>query len=249
VLVAFGGAGPVHAAALAAELHMAGVIVPAHPGVFSALGLLMADVQHDHVRSRLDGLAGVAPADVLATFAELAESATAELLAEGFEPDTIELDYALDIRYQGQGYEVTVPVTLDSFVAGDIGIVRKAFDEEHLERFGHAALGEAAEIVSYRLTGRGLVSEVRLPEHIPAGRTLADAEVARRPVRFGPYLLDCPIYARELLDVGMTFTGPAVIDQQDTTVVVLPGRQVRVDAWLNLFLSGAEQTSTQGVHR
>ncbi|HEX3792559.1 MAG TPA: hydantoinase/oxoprolinase family protein [Pseudonocardiaceae bacterium] len=239
VLVAFGGAGPVHAAALAAELHMAGVIVPAHPGVFSALGLLMADVQHDHVRSRLDGLAEVAPADVLAVFAELAEVATAELLAEGFEPATIELDYALDIRYQGQGYEVTVPVALDSFVAGDIGVVRKAFDEEHLERFGHAALGEPAEIVSYRLTGRGLVPEVRLPEHEPTGRTLAQAEVARRPVRFGADLVDCPIYARELLDVGLTFTGPAVIDQQDTTVVVLPGQRVVVDRWLNLFLSAA----------
>ncbi|WP_329129883.1 hydantoinase/oxoprolinase family protein [Streptomyces sp. NBC_01476] len=239
VLVAFGGAGPVHAAALAAELHMAGVIVPAHPGVFSALGLLMADVQHDHVRSRLDPLAGLRPARVRAVFDELAATATAELRAEGFDPAAIEIDRALDIRYAGQGYEVTVPVPADALDAGDLDIVRKAFDDEHLERFGHAALGEAAEIVSYRVTGRGLVPPVRLPQYAPAGTPLAAAEVERRPVRFGAELLDCPVYARERLDVGTVFTGPAVIDQEDTTVVVLPGQQVTVDQWLNLFLAPA----------
>ena len=242
VLVAFGGAGPVHAAALAAELHMAGVIVPLHPGVFSALGLLMADVQHDHVRSRLDPLDGMRPEDVSAVLDELTASATAELVAEGFAPDAIEIDHALDIRYAGQGYEVTVPVAPDALHHGDLDIVRKAFDDEHLERFGHAALGEAAEIVSYRVTGRGLVPEVRLPEHESTGRTLQDAEVERRPVRFGAELLDCPVYARERLDVGLEFTGPAVIDQEDTTVVVLPGQRVSVDRWLNLFLSTAAES-------
>jgi N-methylhydantoinase A len=237
VLVGFGGAGPVHAAALADELHMAGVLIPAHPGVFSALGLLMADVQHDYIRSRLDRLDRVEPSAVVEVFTDLAATATDELVAEGFELSGIELDYALDMRYEGQGYEVTVPVALSSFLSGDVGSVHQAFDAEHLERFGHSAPSEAAEIVSYRLTGRGLVPPVHLPEHEPVGRSLADAEVARRPVRFDAATVDCPIYARELLDVGMTFTGPAVIDQQDTTVVVLPGQHVSVDTYLNLFLS------------
>ncbi|MFI6345536.1 hydantoinase/oxoprolinase family protein [Streptomyces sp. NPDC050560] len=235
-LVAFGGAGPVHAAALAAELHMAGVIVPAHPGVFSALGLLMADVRHDHLRSRLDPLDTVAPAAVREVLDELAAAARAELTAEGFAADAVDIEEALDIRYAGQGYEVTVPLPAEAADGDWLALVRKAFDAEHLERFGHAAPGERAEIVSYRVTGRGRVPEVRLPEHEPAGRTLDGARTGRRPVRFGPRTLDCPVYARQLLDPGLEFTGPAVIDQEDTTVVVLPGQRVTVDRRLNLFL-------------
>jgi N-methylhydantoinase A len=241
VLIGFGGAGPVHAAALADDLHMAGVLIPAHPGVLSALGLLMADVQHDYVRSKLDRLDAADPDEVRAIFADLAAQAKAELVAEGFRDGDgaggIALDLALDMRYLGQGYEVRVEVDPQHVAAGEFGLIRKAFDAEHLERFGHSAPGEAAEIVSYRLTGRGLVPEVRLPEHAPAGRTLADALVSRRAARFGTDTVDCPVYARDRLDVGMTLTGPAVIDQQDTTVVVLPGQVLTVDRYLNLFLA------------
>ncbi len=237
VLVGFGGAGPVHAAALMSELHMAGALIPPHPGVFSALGLLMADVQHDYVRSRLNRLDALSGAAMAAVFGELAEQATADLHEEGFTPDTIALDYLLDMRYQGQGYEVPVAVSLDDVQAGDLAGLRKAFDKEHLERFGHAALEEAVEVVSYRVTGRGLVPEVVLHASTPAGWSLADAQVDRREVHIGGVAVDCPIYARELLDVGMSFSGPAVIDQLDTTVVIAPGQRVDVDRWHNLFIT------------
>jgi N-methylhydantoinase A len=237
VLVGFGGAGPVHAAALAEDLHMAGVLIPAHPGVLSALGLLMADVQHDYVRSRLDPLDALDPAGVLRVFDELAAEAKADLHAEGFAAEGIELDHALDMRYTGQGYEVRVPLSTALLHEQGFTAVRKAFDAEHLNRFGHSAPDETAEVVSYRLTARGRVPEVRLPEHHPTGTPLADALIGRRPVRFGSATVDCPVYARERLDVGLEFAGPAIIDQTDTTVVVLPGQQVRVDPWLNLFLS------------
>jgi N-methylhydantoinase A len=143
------------------------------------------------------------------------------------------------MRYRGQGYEVPVKVSRGALEQGDTATMRKAFDAEHLDRFGHAAPEESVEVVSYRVTGRGLVPEVKLLEHEPVGRPLAEAQVDTRPVRFGDSVVDTPIYARELLDVGVTFTGPAIVDQEDTTVVVLPGQPVEVDRWRNLRISPA----------
>lgn len=234
-LVGFGGAGPVHAAALAEELHMAGVLIPANPGVFSALGLLMADVQHDYVRSRLAGLSSLTAEQVHAEFASLTERALVDLHGEGFADTQIELDLALDMRYAGQGYDLRVPVTAAMIVDG-FEVARKSFDNEHLERFGHSAPNEAVEVVSYRITARGRVPEVRFGEAAPSGRTLAEALVSMRPVRFGDRVVDCPVYARGRLDPGVEFVGPAVVDQEDATVVILPGQPARVDAWLNLRL-------------
>lgn len=247
VLVGFGGAGPVHTAALMEDLHMAGALIPAHPGVLSALGLMMADVQHDYVRSRLDALDELSGPDMMAIVDDLVAAARADLSEEGFADDAVEIDYTLDMRYRGQGYEVPVRVSRAALENGDTAIMRKDFDAEHLDRFGHAAPQESVEVVSYRVTGRGLVPEVRLLEHEPVGRPLDQAQVDTRPVRFGEVVVDTPIYARELLDVGVTFTGPAIIDQEDTTVVVLPGQPVEVDRWRNLRISPAPKA--QEAHR
>lgn len=241
VLIGFGGAGPVHATAMAQDLHMAGVLIPAHPGVLSALGLLMADVQHDHIRSHLADLADLSVADVKAIVDDLAARARAELQEEGFADATIELDPSLDMRYRGQGYELRVPVTLGMLQEEGFAAVRKAFDAEHQERFGHSAPDEPVEVVSYRVTGRGVVPEVRLVEHHPTGRPVEDAVVGTRPARFADGPVDTPVYARGLLDVGHEFDGPAIVDQKDTTVVVLPGQRARVDAYLNIFITPIQQ--------
>jgi N-methylhydantoinase A len=240
VLIGFGGAGPLHAAALADELHMQGVLIPANPGVFSALGLLMADVQHDYVRSRLGGLDDLDTDQIEHTLGELAELARTELRSEGFADDDIAFDYSLDMRYRGQGYEVRVELSPNIFGKG-MAAIREAFDAEHLDRFGHAAPEEAAEVVSYRLTGRGIVPQVPLVEQAPQGLRLEDAVIHHRPVRFTSGVMNTPVYARDKLDVGHTFTGPAIVDQDDTTVVVLPGQRVRVDPLLNLFLSPVDE--------
>lgn len=245
VLIGFGGAGPVHAAAMAQDLHMAGVLIPAHPGVLSALGLLMADVQHDHVRSHLADLARLDVETVGAIVEELSALARAELAEEGFTEETIELDPSLDMRYRGQGYELRVPVTIAMLQEEGFDAVRKAFDAEHQERFGHSAPQEAVEVVSYRMTGRGLVPEVRLVEHEPTGRAVADAVVGSRPARFADGMAETPIYARDLLDVGHEFEGPAIVDQKDTTVVVLPGQRARVDAYLNIFITPIQQEGSR----
>jgi N-methylhydantoinase A len=242
-LIGFGGAGPVHAAALADELHMAGVLIPANPGVLSALGLLMADVQHDYLQSRLDELFDLTVEQVAATFDRLIEQARTDLRTEGFTDDQIECDLALDMRYAGQGYDVRVPIE-STMLNNGFDILRKAFDDEHLERFGHSAPNEPVEVVSYRVTGRGLVPDVPMAAATSSGRTLADAYIATRPVRFGEQTVGCPVYARDRLEPGMEFVGPAIIDQEDTTVVILPGQPTRIDAWLNLHLG---QRSKEGM--
>ncbi len=246
-LVGFGGAGPVHTAALMNDLHMAGALIPAHPGVLSALGLLMADVQHDYVRSRLDPLDQLTAAAMMSLFGEMAATARGDLRDEGFADESIQLDHVLDMRYEGQGYEVSVPVSLADVENGNLSTIRKSFDAEHLDRFGHAAPDEAVEVVSYRVKGRGVVPEVRLPEQQPAGRDLRDAEVDRRQARFGGELVECPVYARNLLGVGVRFTGPAIVDQEDTTVVVLPGQVVEVDRWRTLRICRANDNGTNGT--
>ena len=242
MLLPFGGAGPVHAGRIAQELGMAGLVVPLYPGVFSAIGLLMSDVKHDHIRSRMTPLAKTTVAQINDVFSRMERDAQAELREEGFAADRIRIDRSLDLRYAGQGYELTIacgPLTsLD-----DLETLRTSFDTQHKSMFGHMAPDEPVEIVSYRMQATGLVPPVPLQTFLPAGGKLQDAFRERRKVRFDGADIDTPVYQRERLDVGVTFRGPAVIDQFDCTTVVYPGQEVRVDEFKNLILtemSGAQ---------
>ncbi len=234
-LLAFGGAGPLHAAGIASDLGMAGFVVPLYPGVYSAMGLVMSDVAHDYVRSRLIDAARITEDDVNAAFAELAARARADLRDEAFPPESIDLVYALDMRYAGQGYEMTLPCPYP-LAAGGLARLREAFDEEHGKRFGHTAPTEPVEIVSWRLRGIGRVPPVTLPKYQPAGLPLVDAVRATRCARFDGRTLECPVYQRERLDVGVSFAGPAIIDQLDCTSVIAPGQVATVDAYKNIVV-------------
>lgn len=235
MLLAFGGAGPLHACRIAADLGMAGVIVPRYPGVYSAMGLVMSDVKHDYVRSRMTPLAGTSEAAVNATFAELTGEAGAELAEERFTPSQIEIECALDMRYAGQGYEVTIacPTPLRD---GDLARLRKRFDEEHKQAFGHTAPDEPVEIVSYRVRGIGRVPPVELPSFEPEGIPLEKAVRERRQAIFAGKPVECIVLDREKLDVGVEIGGPAIIDQLDCTTVLPPGFRARVDKHKNLII-------------
>ncbi len=235
MLLAFGGAGPLHACRLAADLGMAGVIVPLYPGVYSAMGLVMSDVKHDYIRSRLTALARTDETGINAIFADLEAQARADLADEQFTPDKIEIEYALDMRYAGQGYEVTLPCKAP-LATGDMQALRRGFDEEHRKTFGHTAPDEPVEIVSYRLRGVGRVPPVELPKYEPAGLAVEKAVRERRPAVFDGRTVDCPVYQREKLDVGVEVTGPAIIDQLDCTTVLPPGHTARVDAYKNMII-------------
>jgi N-methylhydantoinase A len=235
-LLAFGGAGPLHAARIAKELGMAGVVVPLYPGVYSAMGLLMSDVKHDYIRSKLSPLVKVSEAVVEEVFNELGVQARKDLHAENFRDDQIDIERALDMRYAGQGYELTVPCGRLR-ENGGLAALRRTFDDSHKQMFGHTAPEEPVEIVSYRLRGIGRVPPVKLPSYRRQGLSLKDALRETRKGRFDDVVVDCPVYQRDRLDVGVRFDGPAIIDQLDATTVVPPGHSARVDEFKNILIT------------
>jgi len=236
MLLAFGGAGPLHAQRIAEDLGMAGVIVPLYPGVYSAMGLVMSDVKHDYIRSRLTALSNVTEAQVNEVFAQLEAQAREDLAQEHFAPEQTDIEHALDLRYAGQGYEITLSCKAP-LAPGDLKTLRAGFDEEHRKMFGHTAPNEPVEIVSYRLRGIGRVPPVELPEFERTGAPLSEALREMRPARFDGKTVECPVYQRERLDVGASFEGPAIIDQLDCTTVVPPGQKVRIDSYRNMIIT------------
>src|SRR5438309_8927624 len=237
-LVAFGGAGPLHAARLARELGLREVLVPPHPGVTSALGLLVSDVRHDHVRSRLDRLDELAPAVAERELVALEDAASAELRSEGFAPEAIELRRALDLRYLGQGYELTTPLERGLL---DARAIRAAFDAEHERQFGHAAPDRPVEVVSYRVTAFGRVVPLELGRASAAGAPVEAARIGEREVGLGDHgePVRCAVYDRRRLHAGHRFAGPAIVRQVDATTCVLAGQSIDVDAHGNLRIAEA----------
>jgi N-methylhydantoinase A len=170
-------------------------------------------------------------------FERLASQALEDLRSDGFSNETIRVHRALDMRYAGQGYEITIACEADAMTRDSLKTLRARFDEQHRNMFGHMAPDEPVEIVSYRVRGLGVVPPVEMPRFKRAGKTLADAKRETRRVRFHGKSLDCPIYQREALDVGLRFAGPAVLDQFDCTTVIAPGQVARVDEWKNLIVT------------
>jgi N-methylhydantoinase A len=237
MLLAFGGAGPVHAARIARDLGMAGLIVPLYPGVYSAIGLIMSDVKHDYVRSRMQPMSELSVADVNGMFGPLGAQAIADLVRDGFAPEHIDVQRALDLRYAGQGYEITMPCAASALQNGGLPALRSQFDQQHQSMFGHMAPEQPVEVVSYRVRGLGRVPPVELPRFKPTGATLANARRETRRVRLDGRDIDCPVYQRERLDVGMAVVGPAICDQFDCTTVIHAGQTARVDEWKNLIVT------------
>ena len=239
MLLAFGGAGPIHAGRNARDLGMAGVIVPRYPGVFSAIGLLVSDVKHDYVQSKLVPLSEATAEAINGIFQRLAAQAHAELTDDGFSPEHIRIERALDMRYAGQGYEVAVPCPARPLEPADLTHLRLAFDQQHKQMSGHMAPDEQVEIVSYRVRGTGLLPPAQMPKFKRAGTLLAEALRQRRRVIFEEGEVDCPVYDRERLDVGLSIPGPAILEQFDCTTVICPGQVARVDEWKNLIVREA----------
>ncbi len=236
-LVAFGGAGPLHAPALAKAVGIPWVLVPEAPGVFSALGLLVADIRHDLVRSYVARADRVAPTTLAALYAELEAVGADALRDDGIEPEQWVLQRTAELRYVGQAYEVNVPVPavpLDDAVVAEV--VRR-FHAEHQRLFAHSAPGDPVEFVSLRLAAVGRVVRPA-PHKRPEGGGAA-APTGRRPVFFeeAEAFVDCPIYDRATLSPGMELTGPGIVEQMDSTTVIHPGQTATVDEWGNLLIA------------
>jgi N-methylhydantoinase A len=225
-LIAFGGAGPVHAAALAAELQIAEVIVPPASGAFSALGVVASDLKRDYSRTLYADLRTLDPTRVAEALAEM-EAVTSEWLASAeIPPERCQLLRAADLRYRRQAYELTVPMAQGAVTRESLDRLARAFHDRHRQTYGHANPEEEVQLVNLRLTAIG-----RLP-----GLTLAQppaAAPARRRKREVWFPEDgsaaCPIHWRDGLAAGETLTGPAIIEAMDSTIVVPPGWIASVD--------------------
>ncbi|MEI7738444.1 MAG: hydantoinase/oxoprolinase family protein [Betaproteobacteria bacterium] len=239
-LLPFGGAGAVHAVAVAEELGMKRILVPARPGAFSALGLLCTDVVHDHIRSDLKPLEMISADFAEKIYQELQHKAVEDLINEGLDPEKASFSREIDLRYTGQGYELRT--SLDGLFTGalssqSLSAVRNRFDELHEKIHGHSAANRSVEVVSYRLR-----VSVQVPkyQHKTQGAKPKDMGNAKKGERLiyprGEDAQHAVVYERERLWVGDSFKGPAIIEQFDATTVIPMGWKASVDAHLNLIL-------------
>jgi len=223
VLLPYGGAGPMHAAAIADELEMTRILVPVGPGNFAAFGSLISDLRRDHARTKTAILTDAGYDTVDATFAEIEQRARQDLLDEGVAAERIVLKRSAGMRYLGQSWELLVE--LPDTVAS-IADMEAAFAEVHDRRFGHRS-GGAVEIVNYRVTALGVVDKPALPlwtEGGPAEQAIS----GQRAVRFDGATHETPIYQRALLAAGVALHGPAIIDESGSTTLLPPGWGLRV---------------------
>jgi N-methylhydantoinase A len=237
-MVAFGGAGPLHAATLARDLGIRRVLVPPAPGILCALGLLVEPLRLDLVRTRVGPLASLALPEIAQVFAELEAEATAGLDREAVRPERRQLMRAFDMRYLGQNFELTVDAPGELW-SGDGDALRRAFVARHERVYGYAAPDEPIQIVNVRLTALGEPDPLMLPPLACAeGPDPAKARTGERGVYFeeAADFVATPIYRREALLTGHRLDGPAIVEQMDSTTVVLPGQHAIVDAHANLLI-------------
>ncbi|HKG00341.1 MAG TPA: hydantoinase/oxoprolinase family protein, partial [Xanthobacteraceae bacterium] len=239
-LLPFGGAGGLHAAAVAEELGMGRILVPPQPGAFSALGLLCTDVVHDYIRSELKPLAALTPEHAEGIFRELETKARAELATEGMNASDATFARELDLRYTGQGYELRTP--LDGLYGDRLGtdsldLARARFDERHAHIHGHAARERPVEVVSYRVRMRVAVPKFEPREAPHAGGSVEAAVKGTRASYFDSAMpTQAILYERDRLPTGARVAGPAIVEQFDATTVIPTAWSGRVDRFRNLIL-------------
>jgi N-methylhydantoinase A len=239
-LVAFGGAGPLHACELAETLRIPRVLVPPHPGVLSALGMALADVVKDYSRTVMLPVEAADQETLDDLFAPLRAQARADLAAEGFDAGEVTLLPALDARYVGQSFELTIPLDGD-------GPLAARFHTAHLQRFAYASEGEPVEIVNVRLKAIGHTAKPHVALQAEGGVSPDAAHIGYKQVHFagtgGSHAarpVPAALYDRERLAPGNIIVGPAVVFQLDTTTVLPPGWSATVDGWGNLVARGRE---------
>ncbi len=241
-LMAFGGAGPLHAARLAKELDISRMIIPLTPGALCALGLLLTDLRADFAISRLTELEAHSLDAVEAGFAELSSQAQDWFLADNIPESRRKEVRTVDMRYAGQNYELSVPVPAGPISLETFKQLEEGFEAVHKQRFGFIAKGEKIQLVTLRLEAVGEVKKAQLQSYPLEGAASDAARIGERDVwlKEAGDFVNCPVYDRKLLKHGNQITGPAIIEQMDTTSVLLPGMTAVVDAYLNLIVEIAQ---------
>ena len=239
-MIAFGGGGAMHATALAAELGVPKVIIPANSAVFSAWGMLMSDLRRDYARTKPTPVTPETAGDISATFAEMEAEAHAAYAEEGIELETIYFERALDMRYEGQEHTVRIPVQAGDLSAKDIEALIAKFHDDYEREYTYR-LDTGVDLVSFRLTGFSRIARPDVSE-IAAQGDLSHAIKGKRMVDFdldGSH--EATIYDRDALGAGAQFAGPAIVEEAGTTTVIFPNQSVEVDAYGHLHITIAQQ--------
>jgi N-methylhydantoinase A len=245
-MVVYGGAGPLHASAIARELGIRQVLIPHAPGYFSAYGMLFSDLRYDYVRSVFRRLEGLSFEEIEAVYQAMEDEGRAAIGASQIRPEQLVFERAADMRYVGQEHAVTVDLPHSHFEARDRAAIKQHFDEVHRVRYGTAAPQEPADIVSLRVTVLGRMRKP--PRHeVASGQAQPepDALRAHKPVYFrsAGQPVSTPVYRRDRLKSGNVIAGPALVEEHASTTVVQPGDTARVDAFGNLQIAiGSERS-------
>jgi len=234
-LFSFGGAGGMHAVDMAAHLRMKGVLAPANAGVLSAFGLLLADAVKDYSRSALKTVAKIDARAVDRHFREMSRQGRRDLGEDGFADADIVLERAVDLRYLGQSYEITLPYP------GAPAALEPAFHRAHLRTYAYHHPAGQVEVVNLRLKARGLTRKIKLEKQGESKkRNLSDALLKSQTVVHGGRRRRGPVYDRARLGPGLEFTGPALVVDFGSTTFLPPGFRLRVDGYLNLLIRKVE---------
>jgi N-methylhydantoinase A/oxoprolinase/acetone carboxylase beta subunit len=236
-LVVLGGAGPVHGVPLAEEMGMAEVIVPEAPGVLAAFGLLSAAVEHHHARTLQTPADAIDLTAVNRCLGELDAAGRDRMRAEGVPPGDVRVAYSADMRYVGQAYELEVPIAAP-LVIERMPDVLGAFHAVHERVYGYARAQQPVEFVNFRAVHTYPLPRPALRPRAATTGGLGDARIAERRAWFGAFV-PTPIYDRARLPVGARVSGPAIVEQPDTTTVIPPGHAALVDPSGNLRLRRA----------
>ncbi len=241
MLAAFGGAGPLHSTLLARDLKIPKVLAPLYPGLNSAMGLLQTSVRHVYLQSSVARLSQIAPARMNDIFAGLEARAREDVAEEGFTPDQVTVTRQVDMRYQHQGYQLPVACPAGDLVETDKPGLKSGFDDAHQRVYGASAPDEDAEVVTFRVIAEIAVPRLALRALEPGGDA-SGAQIATRPLYDleTAGFMDAAIYDRAKLRAGDRLDGPAVVQQFDSTTVILAGMSCHVDLWGNLIIETGE---------
>ncbi len=237
-LAAFGGAGPVHGSRLMRLLGAPRLLIPRYPGILSAIGLLATDLRYDFAVTRLQRAGAFDLAAIEATFAEMVAQAEARLVEDGIPPERRHFARAADLRYEKQGVELTVPIADAAMTASTAARLVSDFHAFHDRLYTFSDPAAPVEIVNLRVEATGLMDKIVLPEISASAPGSSPEPDHERLASLDPGpLCATPVYRREALLADHVIQGPAIVDQLDSTTVILPGQSARTDRFGNLVVT------------
>ena len=235
-LAAFGGAGPVHGGELMRLLNSRQLLVPRHPGILCATGLLSTDLLYDFALTRLQRAGHYDLDDIAAAFDRLSGEAAAKLSSDGISTDRHELRRMADLRYAGQGTELTVPFPDGPITNEIVASTIRGFHDLHRQLYSFSDLQGAVEFVNLRLEATGRMDPISPPQLVEADTSQLSPDDSRMAVLQGLEKQQVPVWRRERLRAGHRISGPAIIDQLDTTTVLFAGQHGKIDRLGNILI-------------